>query len=336
MLGFDLYRGKYLYHSRILHLDQRWNNNAVQPIFNACGQRMLHFPPMASQCRHFHDTHLRIRQLWERYLNQSTRICGLPLIPRPQHTTSLKTVPCRFCRLSATHKGAPCGKGRPAFPRHSPNTACRPTAAWGRGLRCVIVVFAFSVCRGGHRFSAYRGCSPWRVRLWLLLVRGLLFAVCGGIFGVCGGFFGGWGGFLFGAFPCGGGAFFVSLFLVLVLSRGCFVFAIGRGLLCRLGLVLRVRLVCARRFARSGFPLAPSVGAGRGSVSALCLLAVRPFRFVVVRRLVCGGSLCGIPGRGCWLRGCGRSWRSALAVSLIFFNIPPVVAARVRHRPARL
>lgn len=291
---------------------------------------------MANQCWNTSHTHLHIRQIWERYLNQSTRICGLPLIPRPQRTTSLKTIPCKFCRLSATHKGAPCGKGRPAFPLQSPNTACRPTAAWGRGLRCVIVVFAFSVCRGGHRFSAYRGCSPWRVCRRPLLVCGLLFAVCGGIFRVCGGFFGGWGGLFFGAFPCGGGVFFVSLFLVLVLSRGCFVFAIGRGLLRRLGLVLRVRLVCARRFARSCFSLASSVGASRGCVPALRLLAVRPFRFVVVRCLVRGGSLCGIPGRGCWLRGCGRSWRSAFAVSLIFFNSSPAVAARMRHRPARL
>lgn len=165
---------------------------------------------------------------------------------------------------------------------------------------------------------------------------GSLFAVCGGIFRVCGGFFGGWGGSLFGVFPCGVGLFFVSLFLVLVLSRGCFVFAIGRGLLRRLGLVLRVRLVCARRFARPSFPLAPSVGAGRGCVPALRLLAVRPFWAVVVCRLVCGRSLCGIPGRVCRLGGCGRSWRSALAVSLIFFNIPPAMAARMRHSPARL
>lgn len=169
-----------------------------------------------------------------------------------------------------------------------------------------------------------------------MLVRGLLFAICGGIFRVCGGFFGGWGGFLFGAFPCGCRAFFVFLFLVLVLSRGCFVFAIGRGLLRRLGLVLRVRLVCARRFARSSFPLAPSFGAGCGCVPALCLLVVRSFWAVVVRCLVRGRSLCGIPGRVCRFGGCGRSWRSALAVSLIFFNIPPAVAARMRHPSARL
>lgn len=150
MLGFDLYRGKYLYLLIAIHPTTRQHSNIKQFVFYLGRKGMLHFSLMANQCWNTNHTHLRIRQLWKRYLNQSTRICGLPLIPRPRRTTSLKNIPCKLCRLSATHKGAPCGKGRPAFPLHSPNTACRPTAAWGRGLRCAIVIFALSVCRGGH------------------------------------------------------------------------------------------------------------------------------------------------------------------------------------------
>lgn len=178
---------------------------------------------------------------------------------------------------------------------------------------------------GRHPFPAARAL-PCRCRLRFRRSVLAFLALFFPFFFLCffrgwSGFFGGWGGF-FGGWAAWGLPFFsVSLLCSLVRCCVSFPFAIGCRSRAVSRLVAGLRLVCLLRFPRSRLSLPSPVGAGGRGVSALRVLALRPFWLFLVGGLGGGLRLCCFLGRVCWLRWCCPWWRSASVVFVIFFNI---------------
>ena len=138
--------------------------------------------------------------------------------------------------------------------------------------------------------------------LWLFFCRFALLLFCG-----CGGFFCCWGGCFRGWAVSGVLGFFVSLFRGRCVLFGWCPVPFGRVRGSCVRVVSRVRLVRAGGVACPGVAWLVPLGSGRGGLSAVRFLALRPSWLLLVGGLVCGLRLC------CLVGGVGRLGRCSRA-----------------------